>query len=631
MGLEEEESSPPRPCRRRSQFYRGLSFNYVLRVQSLPFHTIPELVLISISLRRSLSLLLLFTASSLFAFSQTTSDTDGSDHAGGLCGTEIMGQLDPNTLLANTARLSPALYNRMVARSKDNGQGIQSGSNTWDFYVSNRLTSAYDNITGVVVWEGKSARIWVDQADLDNAQRAAAIQAAIPGLARGLDSLTPASSRNPELGIVDNDEAVFGKAPTKFAADWDYKTNFLLTNIQDGFTGSGGYIAGFFAPNDQTSSTGSNQMNVLFIDSHEGLSGGVAGLLGTIAHEYQHLIHYGLYPSSEVFFNEGCSEVASIVCGYKSRSNSVFLSNTNVSMMRWSYSDNTQVLSDYARAMTFMHYMNEQYGESFTTKFAATKAKGTSRIAQALTGIGSSDTWQDVFKGFAVANYLQTYGADPRYGYKTRLSSSSAKVSNTYTGSRVPADTSLSVEAYASRYVLFSKPQGTITLRFRSDVSRKFAVMAMLTRNGSTTVMEMELNRDYVLGDDGIYDKIVIAFVSLESTTQAVAMNTQITSAPALGVDDQTIAAGPLSILATAPNPFTASTSIRFATPERGRITLQVFASDGTMVATLIDGEQFEAGQHTVPFNAEGLPNGYYVARLVQGGRSVTRSMVLAK
>jgi hypothetical protein len=543
-----------------------------------------------------------------------------------------MGQLDPNTLLANTARLSPALYNRMVARNyKNTDSRILSSVDSWDFYVSNRVTGAYDNVVGVKVWEGKTARIFVDQSDLDDPQRAAVIQAAIPGLARGLDSLTPASSRNPEAGIVENDETVFGNAPTKFAADWENKTNFILCDIKDGFTGSGGYIAGFFAPNDQGTMTGSNRMNLLYIDSKEALSGGVAGILGTIAHEYQHLIHYGLYAGSEVFFNEGCSEVASILNGYKSRSNSVFLTNTNVSLMRWSYSDNTLVLADYARAMTFLHYTYEQYGESFVTKFAATKAKGTNRIAQALTGIGSSDTWQDLFKGFAVANYLQTYGADPRYGYKTRLSSSSAKVSNTFTGSKVPADTSLSVEAYASRYILFSKPQGTITLRFRSDVSKKFAVMAMLTRNGSTEVRELELNRDYVLGEDGIYDKIAIAFVSLESTSQAVAMNTVVTSSPALGVEDQTIAAAALSILATTPNPFAVSTSIRFATPERGRITLQVFASDGTMVSTLIDGEQFEAGQHTVPFNAEDLPNGYYVARLVQGGRSVTRAMILAK
>jgi hypothetical protein len=585
----------------------------------------------SLRLHRSLSLPLLFALFSIPAFSQI--DLDESAHASGaLCGSEIMGKLDRKVLLANTARTNPALYQRMTADRKQGAPSTQSlsASETWDFYVSNRVTQVFDQVSAVKVWEGRTARLWVDQLDMDDATVLAKIQATIPLLGRSLDTLTPASSRNAAQGIIANDEDVYGPEPSKFAADWDNKTNFLLTDIKDGFTGSGGYIAGYFSPYDQGEDFGSNMMNLLYIDSHEGLSGGTTALSGTIAHEFQHLIHYGINPTSEVFFNEGCSEVASILNGYRDRNSSLFLNNTNVSLMRWSYNDNTLVLSDYARAMTLLHYLYEQYGESILTKMVATRTTGINRITQTLAAIGNSDTWQDVLKGFAVANYLQTYAADTRYGYKLRLSSSTAKASRTFTGGVFPSDTSMSVQAYASSYLLFSKPKGSVKLRFASRTNKKFAVMAMLTRNGSTNVTELQLDTDYTFGDDGVYDKIVVAFVSLEPAAQSVSMTTGFTPSQVSGVDGTVSGASSLALLGNAPNPFAGSTSIRFSTLP-GPVTLTLFGNDGSTIRTLIDGERYEAGEHTIPFSADGLPSGYYMLRLAQGTQLVTRPIVVAK
>ena len=67
------------------------------------------------------------------------------------------------------------------------------------------------------------------------------------------------------------------------------------------------------------------------------------------------------------------------------------------------------------------------------------------------------------------------------------------------------------------------------------------------------------------------------------------------------------------------PNPFNASTTIRFGLPESAPVRLAVYDALGREVARLIDAV-LEPGRHEVRFDASGLPSGVYVARLTAGG-----------
>src|SRR4051812_46253472 len=80
--------------------------------------TIPERLFMLVCLRRSVSLLLLI-ALSITAYAQSDDNSNQTDApTGGLCGTDLMGQIDRNVAITNTARLNPALYQKMVAASK---------------------------------------------------------------------------------------------------------------------------------------------------------------------------------------------------------------------------------------------------------------------------------------------------------------------------------------------------------------------------------------------------------------------------------------------------------------------------------------------------------------------------------
>jgi len=83
------------------------------------------------------------------------------------------------------------------------------------------------------------------------------------------------------------------------------------------------------------------------------------------------------------------------------------------------------------------------------------------------------------------------------------------------------------------------------------------------------------------------------------------------------------------------PNPFSANgtfgsstTTMRFALPQRARVTLKVFNALGKEIATIVDGE-FNSGEHAVPFSTNALARGVYFCRLQFGNHVATRKMLV--
>ncbi|MFU8811311.1 MAG: T9SS type A sorting domain-containing protein, partial [Balneolaceae bacterium] len=80
------------------------------------------------------------------------------------------------------------------------------------------------------------------------------------------------------------------------------------------------------------------------------------------------------------------------------------------------------------------------------------------------------------------------------------------------------------------------------------------------------------------------------------------------------------------------PNPFNPSTNIAFTLSQADLVTIQVYDIMGRLVATVANGQQFNAGSHTVNFDATGLSSGMYIYRVnLGGGQSLSRKMTLIK
>jgi hypothetical protein len=79
------------------------------------------------------------------------------------------------------------------------------------------------------------------------------------------------------------------------------------------------------------------------------------------------------------------------------------------------------------------------------------------------------------------------------------------------------------------------------------------------------------------------------------------------------------------------PNPFNPATTIQFALPTNARVTLKVYDVIGREVATLLNGDVREAGNHSVSFNASRFASGVYFYRLSAGSFVETKKMLLVK
>jgi hypothetical protein len=81
---------------------------------------------------------------------------------------------------------------------------------------------------------------------------------------------------------------------------------------------------------------------------------------------------------------------------------------------------------------------------------------------------------------------------------------------------------------------------------------------------------------------------------------------------------------------ANQPNPFSLTTTIRFALPQPGHARLNVYDAAGRQVRVLLD-EWRDAGVHEVGFKSKDLASGYYFYRLEADGVRQTRMMALVK
>ncbi|MCI0472523.1 MAG: T9SS type A sorting domain-containing protein [Ignavibacteria bacterium] len=78
------------------------------------------------------------------------------------------------------------------------------------------------------------------------------------------------------------------------------------------------------------------------------------------------------------------------------------------------------------------------------------------------------------------------------------------------------------------------------------------------------------------------------------------------------------------------PNPFNPTTTIKFAIPKSGNVTLAVYNSLGKEVETLVN-EFMNAGTYEVSYDASKLTSGIYFYKIITNGFAETKRMMLVK
>ena len=107
-------------------------------------------------------------------------------------------------------------------------------------------------------------------------------------------------------------------------------------------------------------------------------------------------------------------------------------------------------------------------------------------------------------------------------------------------------------------------------------------------------------------------------------------MNHMVTVNPTVGVNDDLGIPEEFQLSQNYPNPFNPTTNISFSLPSNADVKLTVFSLLGQEVKVLADG-MFNAGLHTVTFDAANLNSGIYLYKIESNTFSMTRKMLLLK
>ncbi len=373
----------------------------------------------------------------------------------------------------------------------------------WSFVVGsthswkavNISTNAFYTVPATCRSVGTNCYVFVEDASWGTK----VTQASVDSVTKAFDLSTPA---NAAKGIYQMDVDAFGNPPD---VDSDPKIVILILDIQDGYSGSGGYVAGYFHSVNElpaAANSNSNEAEIYYLDCNPAnltTAAGITGGMSTTAHEFQHMIHFN-YDKDEIsFVNEGCSLVAEVNSGYSLYNQTGFSGEANHYLLDWRYNDNVNVLKDYSRASRYSLYLREQFSMNIFKPLVQSTLNGIAGINAALTAVGSPLTFNDVLQNWLIANAVNNTSVNTAYGYSyPNLSSVAPKV---YLNPNVP-NVQRTVQSLAGDYIAF-RAGSNLSATFTVPGGSTLVIKAMKKGSGGTTVVDVAPNTPFTVPEFG--------------------------------------------------------------------------------------------------------------------------------
>lgn len=287
---------------------------------------------------------------------------------------------------------------------------------TRNFRVRNLTNNQWRTVSFKLQARNDRLLIWVEESEIapDRVN-----DEVVSNLFTAMTLSTPSLSLNPNLGIMEINETVFGNPPN---IDGSNTLNILITDVIDGWEPGRSTVAGFFDPVDlNPNNSNSNRADIIYLNSRPiiHLDGNVntTRAIPVAAHEYQHLIHAN-YGNLTIFQNEGQSEWAELLNGFQGRAPQYFSNPTEINQFLYRWRSNTQeVLIDYQRASMLHSYIAQRAGVSNTGQITRATSSFNAAYNQVLSQAGLQ--LSEVLKDFHIANFVNNQNlADGRFGYQ---------------------------------------------------------------------------------------------------------------------------------------------------------------------------------------------------------------------
>ena len=221
--------------------------------------------------------------------------------------------------------------------------------------------------------------------------------------------------------------------------------------------------AGYFASGDYYTLgvfPYSNGRPILYLDAGI-VRAGPSAFGGLAGHEYQHLLHHLVDPTEHTWVNEGISEVTQ---GLVTRRPAIAPPGhrDEVSLTNWPQFGR-DIMRHYHAADLFFTYFHQRYGAGALSALVARPESGIDGVEAYLKNAGHSETFDDVFQDWAVANLLGGGEAMP-YGYHDAASVAALDPPHSLSPRSAFHD---DIAPFAADYVSLEAPAQGAALRFQ--------------------------------------------------------------------------------------------------------------------------------------------------------------------
>ncbi len=276
--------------------------------------------------------------------------------------------------------------------------------------------------------------------------------------------------------------------------DLDTRITLLMHDV--GSNNSGEKFGGYFSSVDQDpAALNSNRREMVYMDIFQFRERSRFTFYNSLAHEFAHLVNW--------YQNGGTSDERWIEEGIASFVEWAIYGNIHGIFVDGYLEDPSVSLTSgntfetyYGASFTLLLYLFEHHGgERFIREFARQDILGIRGINAALTSLGRSERFADVFRNWALANFVNDLSRGRFLGYRNlrnrRVAASVQQILN------YPTVRSANLEDWGVRYIVFRNlpSQIEITLDGTGD-GNLHAQLVLLPSNGAASVHSIEFDED---------------------------------------------------------------------------------------------------------------------------------------
>jgi hypothetical protein len=435
--------------------------------------------------------------------------------------------------------------------------------------------------------------------------------------------LEDSTVNDPNQGAIEMDISLFGNIPDELDNDPKLIVFYCALGSYQGTS-----FDGYFSPYNEVTEAQAQQMNptghsneceMIYMTCYP-LSPVAPIRLSVLAHELQHLIHWGQDADEDTWINEGCAELAMVAYGVPDPITS-FPSNPDNNLTVWN-----QSTADYVKVMLFFTYLEEHYDSTNLIRdLVADPLNGMNSLNQQIALHYNDIGFADIFGNWNIANVLDDpTPAEGLYNYdQLDLPSFTQYSLNTN-----PNPSNQTIQPYAVDYLkyVYSTPPLMFTLQINAPVR----VYTLGLDGFGACVQVRDEGTGLLFQIDPVIDGAERCVFVL-SNPSSVLVTYSVTSA--VGNDDNVTPSYPSTLIGNSPNPFSSTTDIRCSIKENSPVRIEIFNTKGQKVRTLVDASR-TAGNYSDAWNGlddNGLhvPAGIYLYRLSAGTQHSSRRMIL--